>query len=261
MEPPARETQAVALTLVIPVRDEPGTIEATLDELAAHAPRPYAVHVVYDDESDTTLPVLRRRSASGQETLVLVRNRYGPGAAAALRTGLESVESGYAVVVMADLCDGLEALPAMLELADAGCDVVCGSRYSRGGRMEGGPRLKGLLSRLAGLSLYHLAGVPTRDATNSFKLYRKSFLDTIEIESRGGFEIGMEITVKAFAAGRRIGEVPATWRDRSEGESKFRLLRWLPAYLRWYRLGLRTGLARRLGGSTRPEARSRRDRS
>lgn len=250
-----RDAERSAVTFVIPVRDEPGTIDATLDALAAHAPPPYAVHVVYDDEADSTLPVLRRRERAARERLVLVKNRYGRGAAAALRSGLESVESGYAVVVMADLADGLEALPAMLALADAGCDVVCGSRYAPGGRQEGGPVVKRLLSRLAGSSLHHIAGLPTRDATNSFKLYRKSFLDDIEIESRNGFEIGIEITVKAFAAGRRIGEVPATWRDRSDGESKFRLLRWLPAYLRWYGLGLRVGLARRLGLAGPPATR------
>ena len=48
----------------------------------------------------------------------------------------------------------------------------------------------------------------------------------------------MELTVKAFAAGMRITEIPSTWRDRSAGTSRFRLAAWLPHYLRWYTYAL-----------------------
>jgi hypothetical protein len=56
----------------------------------------------------------------------------------------------------------------------------------------------------------------------------------IEIESRGGFAYSLEITAKAYAAGHKITELPSTWRDRSAGQSRFRLGAWLPHYLRWY---------------------------
>jgi dolichol-phosphate mannosyltransferase len=46
--------------------------------------------------------------------------------------------------------------------------------------------------------------------------------------------LNLELTVKAFLAGYRITEVPATWRDRTSGQSRFRLWKWLPLYLRWY---------------------------
>jgi len=136
---------------------------------------------------------------------------------------------------------------AMLALMDEGCDVVCGSRYMRGGRQIGGPILKGILARLAGLSLHYLAGVPTHDVTNSFKMYRRSLLRRITIESQGGFEIGMEILVKAHLLGCKIGEVPSTWRDRSGGESKFMLWKWLPHYLHWYFLALKGRFATKAG--------------
>jgi hypothetical protein len=116
----------------------------------------------------------------------------------------------------------------------SGYDVVCGSRYARGGRQLGGPRLKRFLSRMAGLSLHYVTGLPTHDATNNYKMYRKSYLDEVSIESRAGFEIGLELVVKAFVHGYRVGEVPTTWRDRSAGQSRFRLWQWLPHYLRWY---------------------------
>ena len=83
--------------------------------------------------------------------------------------------------------------------------------------------LKRLLSRAAGLSLHWLAGVPIHDATNNFKLYRRDFLDSVTIESTGGFELAIELTAKADPCGRPMAEVPTTWRDRTAGESRFKI--------------------------------------
>ena len=51
-----------------------------------------------------------------------------------------------------------------------------------------------------------------------------------------GFELALELTVKATMARRRIAEVPTTWRDRTAGASNFKLRQWLPHYLHWYRV-------------------------
>lgn len=56
----------------------------------------------------------------------------------------------------------------------------------------------------------------------------------MQIESQAGFELALELTVKAHLAGRRIAEVPTVWRDRTAGVSRFQLRRWLPHYVRWY---------------------------
>jgi hypothetical protein len=117
---------------------------------------------------------------------------------------------------------------------EGGADVVGGSRYMRGGSQRGGPRLKVLLSRLAGLSLYYLAGLPTHDATTNFRAYSRRFLQAVPVESERGFEVALELTTKAHRLGYRIDEIPSSWEDRSAGTSKFDLVGWLPAYLRWY---------------------------
>jgi dolichol-phosphate mannosyltransferase len=134
----------------------------------------------------------------------------------------------------------------MVHLAQAGDDVVAASRYMRGGRQIGGPLLKRFLSRMAGLSLHWFAGVPTHDATNNFKLYSRRFVDSITIESTAGFELALELTVKATLAGRRISEVPTTWRDRTAGQSNFKMRKWMPHYLHWYRVAF-VGRASRRG--------------
>jgi hypothetical protein len=120
------------------------------------------------------------------------------------------------------------------KITEEGYDIVCGSRYMKGGCQKGGPKLKGFLSKIGGLSLHWLTEIPTHDISNSFKMYRKSIIDMMEIESDGGFEIGMELTVKAFAAGYKIAEIPSSWADRTTGESRFHLWKWLPKYLKWY---------------------------
>jgi hypothetical protein len=91
---------------------------------------------------------------------------------------------------------------------------------------------------MAGLSLYALGGLPVRDATNAFRAYRREVLQSIEIESTGGFEYSLELTAKAHAMGRKITEVPSTWRDRTAGSSRFRLTAWLPKYMKWYAYAL-----------------------
>jgi dolichol-phosphate mannosyltransferase len=90
------------------------------------------------------------------------------------------------------------------------------------------------MSKCAGLSLYYLAKLPTHDATNSFKLYRTSFLKQQNIESTGGFELGLELVVKAHLQGFKIIETPTTWTDRQAGKSNFKIIEWLPSYLKWY---------------------------
>ena len=127
------------------------------------------------------------------------------------------------VVSMADVSDDFSRLGEMVARAEAGADVVCASRYMEGGRQIGGPRFKAFLSRAAGVTLHYLSGLPTHDPTNSFKAYRRDFLQRTPIESRAGFALALELTVKAHFLGGRVEEVPATWYGRTRGESRFRL--------------------------------------
>jgi glycosyltransferase involved in cell wall biosynthesis len=236
------EAASLKLTIVVPVYNEAENIVATLRALRDANLPSHEILVVYDMAEDTTLPVLATHAAEFPQARP-VENARGRGALAAIRTGFDAAQGEAVIVVMADLADDLGALVPMLAAFDAGADVVCGSRYMRGGAQRGSPIVKGLLSRTAGLSLHFLTGIPTRDVTNSFKLYRRSFLQQVEIESDGGFEVGMELTVKAHARGARVTEVPSIWTDRTHGESRFNFWRWLPRYIAWYLYALRARYA------------------
>jgi dolichol-phosphate mannosyltransferase len=199
--------------------------------------RPLEVLVVHDFDEDTTVPVVKRLQAELPE-LRLHRNTLGRGALNAMKSGLRAARAQYVLVTMGDGSDDPDDIDPMYELARGGADVVAGSRYMRGGRQLGGPLLKRTMSRAAGLSLHWVGGVPVHDATSNFRMYSKRLLNQVTIESMGGFELGLELTVKAHLLGMRVAEVPTTWRDRTAGESRFQLWQWLPRYLKWYRRGI-----------------------
>jgi len=223
------------LTIVIPVFNEGGTILKTLDEIHRCVTVSAQIMIVYDSEEDTTLPPVKQLSPDFTPPVRLLRNAYGHGALNAIKTGLEGSQTDLIIVTMADLSDPPEVINDLVQAAESsGAAIVCASRYMKGGRQIGGPKFKGFLSKAAGWILFHFAHLPTHDPTNSFKLYRKSFLKNNMIESTGGFELGIELVVKAFRSNQTVMEVPTVWRNRVEGKSNFKLWKWLPHYLRWF---------------------------
>jgi len=237
------DTPAPELSIVLPVYNEGDAVEPVLRALSAGVKTPHELVVVYDFDGDTTVPVIARL-APQIPGLRGLRNDLGRGVLNAMKAGIAGSTAPYVLISMADGSDEPQVVDPMVELARRGADVVSASRYMRGGRQVGGPLLKRLMSRVAGLSLHWFAGVKTHDPTNNFKLYRRSFLEATPIESAAGFELALELTVKATLAGRRVAEVPTTWRDRTAGQSNFKMRQWLPHYLHWYVLALRGRIRR-----------------
>lgn len=222
------------LDIVVPVYNEDKGILRLFEEIENEIKTPKHVMIVYDFDGDTTVPVVEAHKNDYSFKIDLVLNTIGRGALNAIKMGMKTATEEMVLVMMADSSDRLDVVDSMCALMDKGFDLVCGSRYMKGGRQNGGPLLKGLFSRVAGLSLHILTRIPTHDCSNSFKLYRRSMLQAIEIESTGGFEIGLEILVKAYTKGYKISEVPSQWFDREDGESNFRMWEWMPNYLHWY---------------------------
>ena len=231
-------SETPALSVVIPVYNEGENVVPTLRGVVELTKtRPLEVLVVHDFDEDTTVPVVKRLQAELPE-LRLHRNTLGRGALNAMKSGLRAARAPFVLITMGDGSDDAHDIDPMYRLAREGADVVAGSRYMRGGRQVGGPLLKRTMSRVAGLSLHWLGGLPVHDATSNFRIYSKRLLNQVTIESQGGFELGLELTVKAYRLGMRVAEVPTTWRDRTEGQSRFRLWSWLPRYLHWYWRGI-----------------------
>jgi glycosyltransferase involved in cell wall biosynthesis len=220
------------VTIVVPVYNEGERIVPCLEAIVDAVSVDFEVLVVHDTPEDDTVPFVEK---FGDPRVRPVLNTIGPGPARAIRAGFDAAAAPTIVVTMADLSDSLDVVDEMVRLVERGFVVVAGSRYMPGGAQIGGPFVKRTLSRLAGLSLFHVARVGTRDATNSFKAYSKAFIDDVGVVSEAGFEVSIELVSKARRLRRPVTEVPTIWLDRAEGESRFQLAKWLPVYLRWYR--------------------------
>jgi dolichol-phosphate mannosyltransferase len=225
---------SLAISVVIPAYNEGEAIIPVLDRIFDAVQSDCEILVVVDFEQDTTVPVLAAFSAS-EPRLKTVVSTYGRGPANAIRFGIDQVTNPVVVVTMADGSDDPRQIDDLARLVERGVVVAAASRYSASGQQVGGPMFKGLLSRTAGTSLGILARVGTRDATNSFKAYSTDFIRQVGIDSRSGFEIGLELTAKARRLRKPVAEVPTIWLDRTAGESSFQLTEWIPRYLRWYR--------------------------
>jgi glycosyltransferase involved in cell wall biosynthesis len=230
-----QKTMYNSISIIIPVYNEALNILDTLFEVQEKVSTPHQIFLIYDFEEDNTLPVVKDFMHQYQyPNIHLVKNKYGKGVLNAIKTGFATCTDEVILVVMADLSDDLGNVDLMFNTINQGYDIVCGSRYMEGGKQISGPRFKKLLSKTAGLSLRYLLNMPTCDVTNNFKMYTKKVLDNINIESNGGFELAMEITIKAFLKNYRITELPCIWHDRTHGTSRFRLSKWLPKYIYWY---------------------------
>lgn len=222
------------VSVVVPAYNEGAHIEPFLDRLFESVTLPCEVLIVTDMAEDTTVPIVLAR-AEHEPRLRSVVSTYGRGPANAIRYGVDVAEAAVVVVTMADGCDDPRQIDELTRLVERGVVVAAASRYTPGGQQVGGVLLKGTLSRLAGRSLHLLARIGTRDATNSFKAYNTEFVRQVGIDSRAGFEIGLELTAKARRLRLPIAEIPTIWLDRQAGVSNFKLAAWIPEYLRWYR--------------------------
>jgi glycosyltransferase involved in cell wall biosynthesis len=241
----ATASMPAKIDLIIPVYNESSNILATLGALAREVVTPTRVLICYDFEGDDTLPAVRNNPDSYRGLDVeFVRNRIR-GAHGAVMAGFAASTAPIVVAYPADDDFNAGIIDRMAALMGEGCDIVCASRFMPGGRMEGAPWLKATLTRVAAFTLNRVAALPTRDPTSGFRMFSRRVVDRIDVESDQGFCYSIELLVKVHRLGWRIGEVPAVWFERQHGTSRFRVLKWLPAYLRWVRYAFATTFLRR----------------
>lgn len=222
-----------ACTIVIPAFREDESIKGVLNRIAREVNVSFECLIVTDSEDDPTNKIVNDYHAIDNRFKVSI-NKYGRGPAKAIRWGIDSSSNEVVVVTMADGSDDPADIDKLVKLLDRGVVLAAASRYMPGGQQVGAPLLKSLLSRLAGISLFYLRRVGTRDATNSFKAYDKKFINKVGIESIDGFELGLELVSKAKRLRLPVAEIPTIWIEREKGVSNFKIFRWLPRYLKWY---------------------------
>jgi dolichol-phosphate mannosyltransferase len=255
----SRGSHTPELDIVIPVYNEGENILSLLESFKRHVKTPCRVLICYDQEEDNTLAALKGYDPRPLQ-LVLVRNN-GRGALGAVLAGFAHSTAPSVLTFPADDDYNSPRIDQLVHKLREGFEIVSACRFMPGGKMEGCPLLKAVLVSSAAFFLYHLARVPTRDASNGLRLFSRRVIEQIPVESTVGFAYSIELLVKAHRLRWPIAEVPFVWHERKAGQSRFRTLRWLPQYSRWLlyalgttflRLGPRTVQLRRPAANPAP---------
>lgn len=210
------EVSKIKLSIIVPAYNEAEVIEKTLSGLEGAVTTPHEIIVVQDHCTDTT-PDIVSNFGIMHPNVRLVSNMGNKGFGNAIQSGFRAAHGETVVTVMADLCDDPSTIDRMYnKLVESNSDLVCASRYMRGGRKISGPRIQGALSSLVSRSMRVIIGIPTWDIANSFKLYKKNFLDSINYKIKdAGTDYSMRLAARAYFAGAKITEIPTTWRGKS----------------------------------------------
>lgn len=230
----------IKLSIVVPAHNEAGVIEKTLSGLEEAVATPHEIIVVQDHCTDATAEIVGRFGVT-HPNVRLIGNADNKGFGNAVQSGLRAARGEAVVIVMADLCDDPATIDKMYEkYARENYDLVCASRYMRGGRKMSGPRIQGALSSLVSHSMRLIIGIPTWDVANSFKLYRKSFLDSINYKIKdAGTDYSMRLASRAYFSGAKIAEVPTVWRGEDIGFwQEFKIFKRTRQYAEAYLLAL-----------------------
>ena len=222
------------LDIVIPVYNEGNNILATLASLRARVTTPFRVLICYDRPDDDTLSTIKANPEKVEGLSIEFVRNPSRGAHAAVMAGFAASTAPYVLVLPADDDFNAGMLDSMVAKAEQGADLVCACRFIPGGCMVDCPWLKAVLVRTAAFTLYYVARLPTRDATNGFRLFSRRVIDCIPVESDRGFCYSLEMLVKCHRLGWPVADVPAQWFERKQGTSRFQVLKWVPAYLRWF---------------------------
>ena len=227
------------LSIVIPVRNDAPSVNVMIRILDVIVEVPNEVIVIYDDAHDTCIPVVETLSAR-YPNLRGVHNDIERGVLPALRAGIAAANGRYVLIYAADEIGPVLAINNMLRLMDQGCEFVSATRYAGGGRRYGGSLLGHVLSRSANSIFGVCSATALSDCTSGMKMFRRDVFDRLELVGLGGgWSCAFEMAIKAQLLGLKIGEVPIVSIDRLfGGESTFRPIPWVMAYLRVFIWGM-----------------------
>jgi dolichol-phosphate mannosyltransferase len=213
----------VRALVVLPTYQEASNITAVLERLRAVVP---AAHVlVVDDASPDGTADLAEKAAAELGGIDVLRRPGKDGLGSAYRAGFRhGLAEGYDVLVEID-ADGSHdpaALPALLAAIEHGADLAIGSRYVPGGAIPDWPPMRRFISLAGNRYVELMLRLRVRDATAGFRAYRADVLRRIDLPAvrADGYGFQVEMAYRVARLGGRIVEVPITFTDRVEGDSK-----------------------------------------
>lgn len=213
------------LSIVIPARNEAGNVGPTLGQILERLRREgisYEIVVVNDGSSDATVEEVHARCAA-DPGVRLVHNQGPHGFGYAVRCGLDAMTGDAVAIVMADGSDSPDDLVKYFYILRDRAECAFGSRFLPGSNVEGYPRLKLAINRLANLFIRVLFGFRYNDVTNAFKAYRVNVIQGCRPFLSPHFNLTVELPLKAVVRGYSYEVIPIAWRQRARGISRLNL--------------------------------------
>ena len=211
--------------VIIPTYNEAANIEEALSRVMDQ-PGSLDALVVDDGSPDETAAIVRRLQNAYPDRIHLIERAGKLGLGTAYLAGFAwALKRDYSCIceMDADLSHDPDDLPRLIEpVVDDKCDLAIGSRYYKGVRVENWPLSRLILSYAAGVYVHLITGLPVRDATAGFVAYHRRVLEAIQLSEvkSNGYSFQIEMKFRAWKLGYRLQEIPITFYERTEGQSK-----------------------------------------
>jgi dolichol-phosphate mannosyltransferase len=229
-------------TLVMPVLNEGQRVIPAIATLALTVTYPFELIVVYDNEEDTTLPVIKELQQ--RFNFIKTKKNSGNKVIGAIKTGFDFSNTTVVGIWLPYHVDPFGLVNKMYEkISNEDCVLVSGNRFNKIKRISRGNPVKKILSRAGNFLLNRTIGIPLGDITTSLKLYKIDFIRStpIETEISGGWSLNTELVVKGAIQGVKFGEIEFLPENTNiiNGVSNFKVFKQLGFYLKWLKLGFK----------------------
>jgi dolichol-phosphate mannosyltransferase len=211
----------MSLSVIIPAKNEEFNILKTINSIRKHLANfiNYEIIIIDDFSTDHTYKVVKSSNFKN----VFIHKNLSKGLGGAIKLGINKSKKKYVVFFMADSSDSPKDLLKYYHLISSSkVDAIFGSRFIKGSVVVDYPRFKLLLNRLANNFIKLLGNYAYNDFTNAFKIYNRSKLNQIKIESLN-FSIFLEIPLKFLLKKFSYAVIPINWHNRTIGNSNFKM--------------------------------------
>lgn len=218
-------------SVVVPAHNEGKNLKKLIKSIHKELLRDtnnFEIIIVNDNSRDNSAKVLQELKKEIKQLKPI--NRQGKkGVGYTIRSGFSKAKGEYIITMDGDLSHDPRELPRFLK-AIKKTDFVCGSRYIEQGRADMSLSRK-IISGIFNFVFRGLIGLPVKDFTSGYRIFKKEIIDNIKLNSTG-FGVYIEIPIKASLLGYEFSEVPISYHRRSTGKSNLSYVKQGPEYLK-----------------------------
>ncbi|MBI4894358.1 MAG: glycosyltransferase [Candidatus Aenigmarchaeota archaeon] len=218
------------LSLIIPFKNENEYVKTVIGTVHKYLTKKgidFEI-IAVDDSTDGTWEILKGMQRKYSDFRA-VQGWKPAGYGKAIRKGFSLARGKIVVPFNGDMCDSLDDVMKYVKIINSGYDMAFGSRYVPGAKVTNYPRFKKVFSMMTNFFIMAAFRVRCSDITQSFKAYRREVVEKMDLVS-DGYEISLEIAIRAIRKGYKYKTIPISWMGRKSGVSKMNLKKSAPLY-------------------------------